>query len=228
MLTSRGLGVVLGDLAAMGFDARWGVLGASDVGAPHQRERIWIVAHAKNDRAGWREQQSESGEGPRHVADANREPGTIRRNDIADEEIGGLRDCYQGRSRTDDSGQLNAATNEQLADAESNGRIERRAESAREQGRLDAPVCGASVADACSGISDGWPLRPGWWQQSPGNDGRDPRGRGAQTNDWWATEPDVGRVAHGVAARVDRLKAIGNGQVPQCAAEAWRILSGGM
>jgi hypothetical protein len=31
-------------------------------------------------------------------------------------------------------------------------------------------------------------------------------------------------VAHGVAARVDRLKAIGNGQVPQCAAEAWRQL----
>jgi DNA (cytosine-5)-methyltransferase 1 len=34
----------------------------------------------------------------------------------------------------------------------------------------------------------------------------------------------MGRVAHGVAARVDRLKAIGNGQVPECAAEAWRIL----
>ena len=44
MLTSRGLGRVLGDLASMGFDARWGVLGAADVGANHQRDRIWIVA----------------------------------------------------------------------------------------------------------------------------------------------------------------------------------------
>jgi site-specific DNA-cytosine methylase len=44
MLTSRGLGVVLGDLAALGFDARWGVLGADDAGAPHRRKRIWIVA----------------------------------------------------------------------------------------------------------------------------------------------------------------------------------------
>jgi len=44
MLTSRGLGRVLGDLASMGFDARWGVLGAADVGAVHQRDRIWIVA----------------------------------------------------------------------------------------------------------------------------------------------------------------------------------------
>jgi DNA (cytosine-5)-methyltransferase 1 len=45
MLTSRGLGVVLGDLAKMGFDAKWGVLGAADVGAPHQRDRIWIAAN---------------------------------------------------------------------------------------------------------------------------------------------------------------------------------------
>jgi DNA (cytosine-5)-methyltransferase 1 len=46
-LTSRGLGRVLGDLAALGFDARWGVLGAGHVGAPHQRDRIWIVANSK-------------------------------------------------------------------------------------------------------------------------------------------------------------------------------------
>jgi len=46
MLTSRGLGVVLGDLAAMGFNAEWGVLGTSDVGGHCKRERIWIVASA--------------------------------------------------------------------------------------------------------------------------------------------------------------------------------------
>lgn len=48
-LTSRGLGRVLGDLAAMGFDAEWGVLGADDCGAPHMRKRIWIVAHANRN-----------------------------------------------------------------------------------------------------------------------------------------------------------------------------------
>lgn len=42
----------------------------------------------------------------------------------------------------------------------------------------------------------------------------------------WPAEPELGRVADGVAHRMDRLTAIGNGQVPQCAAEAWRILSG--
>ena len=43
MLVSRGLATVLADLAAMGFDARWGVVGACDVGAPHERKRMWVV-----------------------------------------------------------------------------------------------------------------------------------------------------------------------------------------
>ena len=44
MLTSRGLGRVLGDLATLGFDAKWGVLGGQEFGASHSRDRIWIVA----------------------------------------------------------------------------------------------------------------------------------------------------------------------------------------
>ena len=38
---------VLGDLAEAGYDAQWSVLRASDVGAPHRRERVFIVAHAQ-------------------------------------------------------------------------------------------------------------------------------------------------------------------------------------
>jgi DNA (cytosine-5)-methyltransferase 1 len=43
---------------------------------------------------------------------------------------------------------------------------------------------------------------------------------------WWKTEPNIQRVANGISARVDRLKAIGNAQVPLCAAMAWNILKG--
>ena len=50
MLTSRGLGAVLGDLASMGFDARWGVLGADFAGLDHKRNRIWIAANSVGDR----------------------------------------------------------------------------------------------------------------------------------------------------------------------------------
>jgi DNA (cytosine-5)-methyltransferase 1 len=45
MLTSRGLGVVLGDLARLGYDARWGIFCATDTDLEHQRERIFIHAH---------------------------------------------------------------------------------------------------------------------------------------------------------------------------------------
>lgn len=46
----------------------------------------------------------------------------------------------------------------------------------------------------------------------------------ARRNCWWSVEPRVDRVAHGVASRVDRLKALGNGQVPLVAATAFQIL----
>lgn len=46
VLTSRGLGRVLGDLASIGYDAEWMVLGADDVGLPHHRARLWLLAHA--------------------------------------------------------------------------------------------------------------------------------------------------------------------------------------
>lgn len=48
MLSSRGLGVVLGDLAALGYDAEWGCLSAKQLGANHERDRIWIVASDAN------------------------------------------------------------------------------------------------------------------------------------------------------------------------------------
>jgi DNA (cytosine-5)-methyltransferase 1 len=46
-LSTAGLGDVLGDLAALGFDAEWGVLSACAVGAPHARERLFVVANAR-------------------------------------------------------------------------------------------------------------------------------------------------------------------------------------
>lgn len=48
-ITLRGLGRVLAELAALGFDAEWTVLGAADAGAPHLRERWWCLARARAD-----------------------------------------------------------------------------------------------------------------------------------------------------------------------------------
>ena len=46
-LLSRGIGDVLGTLSDLGYDAQWRTLRASDVGAPHRRERIFVVAYAR-------------------------------------------------------------------------------------------------------------------------------------------------------------------------------------
>lgn len=49
MLIHRGLGRVLGDLASMGYDAEWGVMGADGVGANHERKRMWILGAKVDD-----------------------------------------------------------------------------------------------------------------------------------------------------------------------------------
>ena len=51
-LLSMEFGQVLGDLAALGFDAEWGVFRASDAGAPHRRERVFVLAVADAERIG--------------------------------------------------------------------------------------------------------------------------------------------------------------------------------
>ena len=48
----RGLAIVLGDLAEMGYDARWIVLGADTVGAPHRRDRWWLLARLSDTSTG--------------------------------------------------------------------------------------------------------------------------------------------------------------------------------
>lgn len=71
MLTRRGLGRVLCDLAANGYDAKWMCLSADDCEAPHRRDRLWLVANSErndNGRAnrtgrGEREQEKTSRNG---------------------------------------------------------------------------------------------------------------------------------------------------------------------
>lgn len=70
MLTHRGLDRVLGDLASMGFDAEWGVLGSDDIGADHCRERCWIVAYSMP----WLKQVG------RNIPGGRRKPEQVKRN----------------------------------------------------------------------------------------------------------------------------------------------------
>jgi DNA (cytosine-5)-methyltransferase 1 len=153
MLTSRGLGRVLGDLSSMGFDAAWGVLGAANIGANHQRDRIWIVA--------------------RNVSNSEK--------------------LFSNGSNNYTSISLERETESEFGNSYWQKNVSDTNLSQQQRGSVSI------------GIQQ---------ENSFGSD-----------SCWWETEPNVGRVADGVDARVDRLKAIGNGQVPLCAATAWKILS---
>lgn len=68
-LRSRGLDEVLGSLAAIGYDAEWHCIPAAAIGAPHQRDRVWIVAYPNGAGCGDSSQMragcGQSGEGKR-------------------------------------------------------------------------------------------------------------------------------------------------------------------
>jgi len=146
-LRTRGLGTILKEFASMGYDARWGVLGAWHVGAPHRRNRMWILATNTN--------------GAKLRLESGR--------------------C-SGEDRQEKTQPTIAGKKRYVADATSE--------------RLEEPLL--------ERIKEGE--------------------RDATNHRRWDTEPDVGRVADGVAHRVDRLKAIGNGAVPAVAKTAWEIL----
>ena len=204
MLTSRGLGRVLGDLASMGFDAKWGVLGAADVGAPHQRDRIWIVAqwrgqfsHTQYNRIRWWEQQQEGlKKAKREMADTDfigLDESKTKRDRTQEQQVCQNEFDYGGEvwSETIGCGQL--GNEEELADPTSIG--------FQGQGKFEQSINQKTHGD---------------WETSQSPD--------VCESDIWAVEPNVGRVVNGMASRVDRIKALGNGQVPLCAATAWRIL----
>jgi DNA (cytosine-5)-methyltransferase 1 len=192
MLTSRGLGRVLGDLAAMGFDARWGVLGANDIGAPHQRDRIWIVAqwngqlsHSQHNRIRWWEQQQTS--------------------------------FKKETRKVTNTSSIRSSEQTNKCILESQRRDELQFEQPRDTGKMaNSSLSGFTPCDQSAFRPEQQLLEKQSWRSS---------NEFGSSQHWWEIEPNVGRVVDGMADRVDRLKAIGNGQVPLCAATAWRILS---
>ena len=186
LLRTRGLNVVLSDLAELGYDARWCKLGAWHVGAAHRRDRLWILGYTKRprlqrlpvreeDEKGWEAQSrpdteaSICGTGWKRV---------IYASDCSD---------YMGRGELDDD--------------------------------LTCAGCFGDYAECgCPGPTMDSEYD---YQVRDGIEYARPRSN-------WSTECGVQRVAYGMAHRMDRFISVGNGQVPQCAAMAFRILTRGL
>jgi DNA (cytosine-5)-methyltransferase 1 len=70
-LLARGLGRVLGDLAEVGMACEWGCIRAADVGAPHLRDRVWLVAYRTRDGATGTAQAGADGQRTRACGDTS-------------------------------------------------------------------------------------------------------------------------------------------------------------
>ncbi len=239
MLTSRGLGTVLGDLSEMGFNAEWGVLSAADVGANHRRERIWICArrselssHSEHDRYGWGEQQSEgiketngkilayssNGEHTDSVRGVNAEAIRVPQENWTERSGCGM---SGGTSGVVGNGRASRVCNERSVAHTASTGLPKRGQAGQSAINTQTRTGMVSELERCGDVADTNST------QCKGNqcsERVEQKYSNFGSSSWWTTEPNVGRVANGVAARVDRLKAIGNGQVPLCAATAFKLL----
>lgn len=211
-ITSRGLDVVLGDLAELGFDARWCVLPASAVGAPHFRARWWCLARRTNTNKGL------GGQGSNQQPERKEHCGLCK-NDSSntDRKRCGKTGGFRPGSKLGPSGLCEKVSN-------ANGKQLREQQKPLTQGG-EARITGADgqtqplANPTCERLEKYDFLRGG-----PEKKAKPHPGPALERGGWWSTEPLLGRVANGVADRVNRIKCLGNGQVPLQAAAAYMLL----
>ena len=177
---SLGLREVIEELERIGYTTTWGIFSAAEVGAPHQRKRVYILAVAN-----------------------------------------GFRLEKHGHSESD-----NAVKSGQMAHANGAGQQPSQGQPGASQARHNAGRGGEELADAIRTRSQGWLHRR---QDEERQSELRYSGRGGsayqqQGQEIWDFEPRLGRVVDGCADRVDRLRLLGNGVVPQTAAQAWMVL----
>jgi DNA (cytosine-5)-methyltransferase 1 len=200
LVSDDGLGRVLGDLAESGYDTEWDCVPAAAVGAPHVRDRIFILA--------WDRELAERGG---DVADADGEArgseARVPEHEGGEGSDGGWSSKSRRRGRS--------VSGTEVGDPHGAGREERRGPVSVRAQEPSTQRAGGSLPP---GLGHDFPPRPGadewpqWLEQHP------------------AAQPGVRRDPDGVRGRVDqdrrrRLKALGNAVVPQAAAYAWHLLS---
>ena len=201
-LIKLGLDEVLSDLEGEGYATRTFNIPACAVGAPHLRQRIWVVAHADSE--------SE----PDGTFDGNAGQRQLGFEFVADPDDDGGQERHAQRPEQDRQEQTGDAVSRgpDVADSSSSG-LQEHGHSKSE----DVVQRSETVPD--SGHTD---RRRGTKRRQSRNGDFELHGEEWPANrpeEWWEFEPDVGRLADGLPNRVSQLRALGNSIVPQIAQE---------
>jgi DNA (cytosine-5)-methyltransferase 1 len=184
---------VLGDLATCGYDTEWDCIPASACCAPHLRYRVLLVAYPIDP--GPQGRQPELG---RQVGKRTQPTNQGRPDDVPDAEGGGAGSVSEKPRRSSKAPTNSDRSGQGMAHADGNGRGQ-------------PPPNPRAVGHGGNPPSERCRARPMVFPD------RLTFHATIMRTSWWAVEPDVGRVAHGVPHRVDRLRGLGNAVVPQVA-----------
>lgn len=198
-LTHRGLDIVLGSLAQIGYDAEWQTISAASMGAPHIRERVFIVAYKQGARQ-------------------------LRKAQLQDDGAH-LRQRW-GSGVGDESSRESKAGYVAYGD---NPRLEGRGQQRGKGGCIGSGCLKVAQPDWFAGdTGQPWPvsfkLGNAGITGLEGQERRGLQGAGRQTvgatdsnkrHKWVEAEYDFRGVAYGVSDRVGALKGYGNAVVPQ-------------
>lgn len=214
---------ILQDIEAAGYEVQPFIIPACGVGAPHRRERLFIVGHSNGRDAGT----------IRTISKRESPESKGIRQDVSDSHRFG---CDTRRPKSEGQQRATGTSNggDDVADTNSKSSTARAKQSMERQPLQASRPCKCSedVAYTLRNGSAAGPTDTQAWQKGqstePVNRGKtmdysdrsrlsgdDRREQLAQPENgcWWSVEPDVGRVADGVPARVDRLKCLGNAVV---------------
>jgi DNA (cytosine-5)-methyltransferase 1 len=190
---------VVGDLAACGYDAEWDCFPAAAFGAPHLATNVTGCSSLPTP--------TNQGGGMGRVGPVRPSLDSLAKMWPTPRATDGSKG---GRPRDQDWDSLATAAIP-LADSDL-ARLEgRHGDELRERADQRASRQGGAFQDAAGAGWNGSRSVLAGAADRAGAFGQPAR------SDWWDVEPDVGRVAHGVPSRVDRLRCLGNAVVPQVA-----------
>lgn len=202
---------VLARLCEIGYDAEWEVVSASQFGAPHKRERVWIVAYPR--RTLWTGGNEEG----KHREETKRGEATkFKQPSSSPETLAYTHSKWEPQQERSIQNKREWSSNNGESVSYPNG-IRLQEERTKQQTARLNQLCG-QVPDSSgeNGSSRGLPERT--------KEKESTLGERCENEGWpsgwetiWSIEPDVGRVVDGLPKRVDRLKCLGNALVPQIA-----------